>query len=163
MWYKFVSLQGMKWIVLASVLAAVSACTGNKKLDTSAIEKNDATIDNPIPSGPLGTPDFGADTLKDFGQIVDGEKVSHTFTLKNVGKGDLIIAHVQPGCGCTTPSWSTDPIKPGETGEIKAVFNSEGKGTEENAVVEKSINVSFSNSTVESKVLLFKSRIKLKK
>lgn len=64
----------------------------------------------------------------DFGNIVQGDKVEHTFYFSNTGNEPLIITNVQVSCGCTTPKgWPRDPIPPGGHGEITVSFNSTGK------------------------------------
>jgi hypothetical protein len=64
----------------------------------------------------------------DFGSIVQGDKVEHTFYFSNTGNEPLIITNVQVSCGCTTPKgWPRDPIPPGASGEITVSFNSAGK------------------------------------
>src|SRR5687768_6466322 len=64
----------------------------------------------------------------DFGNIVQGDKVEHTFYFSNTGNEPLIITNVQVSCGCTTPKgWPRDPIPPGGNGEITVSFNSAGK------------------------------------
>jgi hypothetical protein len=76
----------------------------------------------------LGSPILEFDTMEyDFGTIVEGEIVDGVFNVTNKGKVDLVITAVQPSCGCTTPDWTKDPIKPGEKGEIKFSFNSNGR------------------------------------
>lgn len=64
---------------------------------------------------------------RDFGQMVEGTKASHTFTFTNKGDAPLVLTMVQPSCGCTTPTWSKDPVKPGETGSITAVYDSQSR------------------------------------
>ncbi len=72
----------------------------------------------------------------DFGDIVQGDKVEHTFKFKNTGKEPLIITNVQVTCGCTTPKgWDRDPIAPGQSAEITVAFNSLGKYGKQNKVV----------------------------
>jgi len=63
----------------------------------------------------------------DFGEINEGDKVTHVFKFKNTGKADLIIINAKASCGCTVPEWTKTPVKPGESGEVKIVFNSAGK------------------------------------
>lgn len=41
----------------------------------------------------------------------------------NKGDKDLEISGVKPGCGCTTPSWVTKTIKPGETVDLGIGLN----------------------------------------
>lgn len=63
----------------------------------------------------------------DFGTVAEGEKVSHSYKFTNVGKSSLIITNATASCGCTVPDWTREPIPPGGTGEITAVFNSQGR------------------------------------
>lgn len=53
----------------------------------------------------------------DFGDIVQGQKVEHTFILTNSGKQPLIISNVAATCGCTVPTWPKEPIAPGKSGK----------------------------------------------
>lgn len=62
-----------------------------------------------------------------FGELVQGEKVKHTFKFTNTGNTPLIINNAKATCGCTVPSWPKEPILPNEKGAIEVVFNSEGK------------------------------------
>lgn len=72
----------------------------------------------------------------DFGDIVQGEKVEHTFTFTNAGDQPLVITNVEVTCGCTTPKgWPRDPIMPGHKGELTVAFDSTGKIGRQNKVV----------------------------
>ncbi|WP_299821665.1 DUF1573 domain-containing protein [uncultured Pontibacter sp.] len=62
-----------------------------------------------------------------FGDIVQGDVVEHTFKFKNTGTQPLVIERVDVTCGCTTPSWTKEPVMPGKTGTVVAKFNSAGK------------------------------------
>lgn len=62
-----------------------------------------------------------------FGDIKQGDVVEHTFTFTNTGNQPLIIERVDVTCGCTSPSWTKDPVMPGKTGTVTAKFNSSGK------------------------------------
>ncbi|MBO6516362.1 MAG: DUF1573 domain-containing protein [Bacteroidia bacterium] len=62
-----------------------------------------------------------------FGDIIQGDKVSHVFKFVNEGSAPLVIQRVTTPCGCTAPSWPKEPIPPGASGEIEVVFNSAGK------------------------------------
>lgn len=68
-----------------------------------------------------------AELTHDFGRIVEGEKVKHTFKFKNTGQAPLQVISVKPSCGCTTPSYSKEPVAPGEEGFIEVLFDSGGK------------------------------------
>ncbi len=67
------------------------------------------------------------ETEHDFGKILEGESVAISFHFTNTGKSDLIIAEVSTSCGCTVPSYPKTPIRPGEKGEVKVLFNSNGR------------------------------------
>ena len=60
----------------------------------------------------------------DFGKVPEGEIVSYTFKFTNTGDQPLIIHQAFPGCGCTVTDYTKEPIEPGKSGEVKAVFNS---------------------------------------
>ena len=66
-------------------------------------------------------------TEYDFGEIIQGEKVTFSFGFKSIGDGALIISDVSSTCGCTVSSWPKDPILPDSEGDIVVVFDSEGK------------------------------------
>ena len=78
----------------------------------------------------------------DFGDITQGDKVSHTFELTNTGTAPLVISNVAVTCGCTATSWPKEPIAPGKTSEIKVSFNSAGKMGKQNSVVRVYSNAS---------------------
>jgi len=59
----------------------------------------------------------------DFGPVKKGEKREHIFEFTNEGDEPLIIELVS-SCDCTTTEYSTEPVKPGEKGTIKATFDS---------------------------------------
>lgn len=63
----------------------------------------------------------------DFGNILEGTQAKHVFKFKNIGNAPIVISNVQASCGCTTPSYSKEPILPGAEGEITAVYNSQGR------------------------------------
>src|SRR5437868_10703526 len=67
------------------------------------------------------------DTVYDFGKVTDGEKVEYSYRFKNTGKNPLIVSNATASCGCTVPERPDEPIKPGETGFIKVVFNTQGR------------------------------------
>ena len=82
----------------------------------------------------------------DFGEIQEkGGKVSYKFSFKNVGDEPLLILSVKPSCGCTTPNWSKNPIKPGEEGFIIAQYNPRGRP----GVFRKSLNVVTNQSIID--------------
>jgi len=64
----------------------------------------------------------------DFGTVIEGFAVEHTFVLSNVGDETLTINRVYAGCGCTTTTLATDELAPGESVELHAVVSTNGFG-----------------------------------
>ncbi len=71
----------------------------------------------------------------DFGDIKQGNKVEHIFTLKNVGKRDLIIRNVSTSCGCTAVTPEKNMIGKNESVPLKVEFNSAGKQGRQNKTI----------------------------
>ena len=59
----------------------------------------------------------------DFGDLPEGPQASYSFKFKNDGKEDLLISDVKASCGCTTPAWPREAIKPGEEAVITATYS----------------------------------------
>ncbi|HEV9035961.1 MAG TPA: DUF1573 domain-containing protein [Puia sp.] len=66
-------------------------------------------------------------SYRDFGRIPEGQKLDVSFRFRNTGNMPLVIARVQPSCGCTIAEQPKAPIAPGAEGQIRATFNSEGR------------------------------------
>jgi len=65
----------------------------------------------------------------EFGTVVEGFAIDHTFVLSNVGDETLIIDRVRATCGCTTTGMVTPvELAPGESTELHAVVSSNGFG-----------------------------------
>ena len=71
----------------------------------------------------------------DFGEMQQGESVTHDFVLKNIGDANLIISTAKGSCGCTVPEWPKEPIAEGEEAIIKVTFNSARKSGKQNKKV----------------------------
>lgn len=86
----------------------------------------------------------------DIGDMPPSTTKEVEFKFTNDGKRDLIIRHIRSTCGCTAVNQSSSNIvKPGESGTIKATFNSGSyKGR-----VTKAIYV-YTNDPAHSEVLL---------
>ena len=80
-----------------------------------------------VPVGPLTSISYN-ETEFDFGEIEEGEKVTHEFSFKNTGSEPLVISKAQGSCGCTVPDWPKEPIAVGESAVIKVQYDSRGKG-----------------------------------
>jgi len=67
------------------------------------------------------------DSVRNYGKIIEGQKLAVSFRFKNTGNKPLVIESVHPACGCTVADYPKQPLKPGEEGEITGEFNSEGR------------------------------------
>jgi hypothetical protein len=83
----------------------------------------------PHPAAPVaGTNGVGpkiwfATPVYDFGRARAGEPVKYTYVFTNIGDETLILANVQPQCGCTSAGEWTKQVPPGQTGSIPIQFN----------------------------------------
>ena len=87
----------------------------------------------------------------EFGKMKKGDQKEHIYEVTNTGENPLIISQVKPGCGCTVPDYTKEPILPGKKGKITLKFDSSSfdglvnKQAEVYANVEKApIIISFS-------------------
>jgi len=122
--------------ILATFVALISlgACNDTSRNNDDNVEvttdliNNNATAEEGAVVSHEELPKFEfEETVLQFGEISQGEKVKRLFTFTNVGKTNLIISDAKGSCGCTVPLWPRNPIAPGEEGEIEVVFNSNGK------------------------------------
>ncbi len=61
-------------------------------------------------------------TTHDYGTVPVGSNGDCVFKFKNTGNEPLILMQVTPSCGCTTPTWSSEPIMPGKEGSIPVTY-----------------------------------------
>lgn len=64
----------------------------------------------------------------DYSAINVGGDGSCVFKFTNEGKLPLVLSSVNASCGCTTPSWTREPVLPGEKGEIKVRYDTNRVG-----------------------------------
>lgn len=127
----------MKKVLLS--LSVVLLATGAYAQDDHKGHNHDApkVVTTPAAAAPV-KPAAKATSLKpenmafnsdshDFGTIAEGPAGNYEFQFKNTGKEPIMIESVNASCGCTTPSYSKEPIAPGKTGTIKASYNTVGR------------------------------------
>ncbi len=91
----------------------------------------------------------------DFGKVnEDDGKITTVFAFKNEGNAPLVVNRVQASCGCTTPTWTKEPIEPGKTGSITVTYNPTGRP----GVFTKTITV-YSNAAEEQVVLIIRGEV----
>ena len=64
----------------------------------------------------------------DFGTFPKTEKQERSFVLTNTGKQLLVVHDVVTFCGCTKVECSKQPVRPGETLELKVVYEAKDLG-----------------------------------
>lgn len=112
----------MKKIIITALIAVSSVLIGNAQNPTTPAPA-------PAPAANPNQADITFDKeVNDFGIVPQGTPASYTFYLKNTGKEPLIITNAQASCGCTTPDWTKEPIKPGQKGFVKATYNAASVG-----------------------------------
>lgn len=89
------------------------------------------------------------ESLHDFGDIHQGDKVQHVFTFKNTGTEPLVLTNVETTCGCTASNWPREPLAPGESADITVTFNSTGKMGLQNKNIRVRSNATNSVETVK--------------
>ena len=67
------------------------------------------------------------DSILHKGKIEEGQTLDVEFEFTNTGTEMLIIKNVSASCGCTIPEKPEEPIAPGQSGKIKATFDSRGR------------------------------------
>jgi hypothetical protein len=68
-------------------------------------------------------------TEYDFGTLKKGDPCTYDFVFKNDGKADLIITNVKASCGCTTPTYTQEPVAKKEIGKISVKYDSNRVGS----------------------------------
>lgn len=99
------------------------------------------------------TIEFAA-TLFDFGTIKQGAPAATDFEFKNAGTAPLILSNVKSSCGCTVPSYSREPVLPGELGKIRVRYDSKRVGP-----FQKSVTVQSNDPNTPTLVLRIKGNV----
>ncbi len=84
------------------------------------------------------------------GQVKYKHPVKAEFKMKNTGKLPLLIKNIRTSCGCTTVSYPTDAIEPGESFTVSAVYDAKQMGH-----FQKEIGV-YSNADAQPLLLTIK-------
>lgn len=66
--------------------------------------------------------------LKDFGTVEEGQRLSHTFVIKNVSSETIQVDRIVSSCGCIVTSKKEFTLSPNESTDIVVDFNSFGSG-----------------------------------
>ena len=91
-------------------------------LSTSSFAQNNTENDL------AGIFQFEEETI-DYGTIHQNDNGIRVFKFTNSGNAPIVISKIKTSCGCTVPTYSSEPILPGESGtiEVKYTTNRVGK------------------------------------
>ncbi|MDP3444799.1 MAG: DUF1573 domain-containing protein [Ignavibacteria bacterium] len=131
----FVSCQNNQTNLPADLVHNPKSASGDEKINLPEISFNN--------------------TEHDFGMLIQGEIVSHTFKFTNSGSADLIISKVSASCGCTASKYTQEPVNKGQEGKIEVIFDSNGQ----KGIINKTITV-LTNGKTNSIVLRIKAQVK---
>lgn len=138
-----------KLVILALAFSIFIACENKQRTDNQTIEDNHKALQptaNKFPVMEIDTPTV------DLGTITQGDTIMHVYNFKNTGNMPLVLSNVNASCGCTTPSYSKEPVAPGEKGFITVKFNSKGKEGKLNKTVTAYANTKPADNTVTFKI-----------
>ena len=125
-------MKALQFISFIIAIVLISCSTDDKKITADLVK-------NPLSANPDHTvtmPKIQMDEESyDFGDIIQGESVTHEFIIKNIGNDKLLINSAKGSCGCTVPVWPKEPIMEGDESTIKVTFNSAGKKGRQNKTV----------------------------
>ena len=126
----------MKQLILLLVSLALVSCNSSSDEKTITTDLVNSPLTANSNAEKVLTPNIEMlETSYDFGEMLQGESVTHDFILKNTGDADLIISAAKGSCGCTVPQWPKTPIAKGEEAAIKVTFNSAGRSGKQNKTV----------------------------
>lgn len=129
-------------IVPIIALLTIASCEKNQKADQLVVdEQTSATANAQAPVQSEAPVETQEEMLKkaqanpsttialsesnfSFGKLKKGDHVEHVYEVTNTGENPLIISQVKPGCGCTVPDYTKEPILPGKKGKITLKFDS---------------------------------------
>lgn len=115
----FIGLAGML-LMACNTADKQSTATGEAQTDAFVKEGQMAARD----SAKSTTIQWLDAEVQNLGPITKGQVAEVSWKFKNTGNHPLYVTNVHAQCGCTTPDPPKEPIAPGQTGVIRAKFNS---------------------------------------
>lgn len=146
------------------VLLGLVACQEAASDSSATTESTTTAVTAQAPAGAAATTATGQLTtaewpekVHDFGEIPQGDPVTHTFKVVNTGDQPLTIADVKASCGCTATEYTREAIPPGGEGIVQARYNAAAIG-----VFNKSVTVTY-NTATQREILMLKGTVSEKK
>ena len=85
----------------------------------------------------------------DYGELEIGDVKTGVFIYTNIGNKPLVLFDVVVSCDCTEVEWQKEPVMPGKTATIKAVYTAKTAG-----LIAKQITVQSNAQTDRIKLQL---------
>ena len=115
-------------LVAGCLLAACGQNDAKTSVTKNSIAANDKAIED---SANFTTLQWLDSTHQELGTMTQGQTMEVSWRFKNTGDKPLIITNATASCGCTVAEKPEQPVAPGETGIIKAKFDSNGREGEQ--------------------------------
>ena len=141
-------------ILFVTVGLIIQSCenSDHKRLSTDVVKNSKSAI-KVGEKGSVPMMQF-EETVHDFGNMIQGERVVYGFKFVNIGGSDLVITRVSTSCGCTVGDFPKEPVAPGEEGVIEVAFDSHNRKGFQN----KSITI-LANTEPNSTMLRIKTKV----
>jgi hypothetical protein len=118
----------MKLLLSCFLLTLLISCQDATKKTNSPVAAAASEVSIPVAIDSSDFTTIAWDSIeRNFGNIKEGEKLEAVFVFKNTGDKPLIIQSAKASCGCTVAEYTKEPVAPGGSGEVKGVFDSQGK------------------------------------
>ncbi len=135
-----------KVIFILSGVLILASCNDSSSSTTEAAENVEVGNKTTITVNPV----------YEAGEVVKGEIITGTFTVKNTGKYPLVISEVKGSCTCTVAEKPEKPIAPGSEATIKAEVDTEKTSTGD---ISKSVRI-VANTEPSVTEVVIKAKVK---
>lgn len=117
----------MKSIIMGLLLMGIGTGAAQAQVQQHKVQVSEVKV-TPT-SGVENQAEITFETTKQsLGTFSSEDCVQKTvFTFTNTGTAPLVIHQAFASCGCTVPTFTKTPIKPGEKGQIDVTYNGKGK------------------------------------
>ncbi len=140
-----------KLILMVAAIATITLTSCNEKASAKIDEANlTAAAERESVVGDFPVMTF-AESEFDFGTVDEGTVVEHEYKFTNTGNAPLIVVSAKGSCGCTVPTWSKEPLAPGEEGSMLVKFNTNGKPNNQTKTVTIKANTESGTESIRIK------------
>ena len=135
----------------------ITAITISMSVISASIAGLHNEIGDTVAELPEAMPHLSLDSMYiDLGTISHDSIAEGVMRFCNTGNAPLAIIRIYSECGCTVPSFSSTPVAPGDSGEIKIRFN--GRKRTSSGPFRKSMRIR-TNAGNPREILVVKGRI----